>query len=241
MIRIKRMLTLEDRKKIEELLHNKVKHREICDIVGINRTTIYREFKRCKNEYNADEANASVYRKRCFIDFAIIGKRFGLLTVLEFASIYKKRSWWKCKCDCGKECIVSRRSLAEYCSPKLPHSCGCIGKQTRGKHQVPLEEAFLTKYQALLRFRKIKGDCWIWVGYRQKGKCPKTSFRSRSMSVRRCMYMLINGLTELDEKVHTQCGNLYCFNPEHITLEVPIKRHYYEEDFTECSTDKMEI
>ncbi len=233
MSKVNHVLTLEDRQLIEKMLHSKFKHKDICEVVKIHKTTLYREIKRCKNEYDAKEAHESVYRNRSFIDYDIIGKKFGLLTVLEFASIYKRRSWWRCLCDCGKECIQCRRVMAEYCSPKRPLSCGCIAKQSRGpnKESVPIEEASLAKYQDLIRFRKFKRDCWLWTGYKQKGKCPKTSFRCRSMSVRRCMYMLTNGLTVLNERVHTTCGNLYCFNPEHLTLIAPNPRHFYEETF----------
>jgi len=232
MKKINRVLTIEDRRKIEYLLHSKTKHKEIIKEIGIHQSTLYREIRRCRDAYNAEEAQEAVYRSYSFIDFDIIGKRFGLLTVLEFANIYKGRSWWKCRCDCGKECVIARKIMNEYCSEKRPLSCGCIAKQAGGSGKaVPLEEGHLAKFQDLLRFRKIKNKCWIWTGYRQKGKCPRTSFRSRSMSVRRCMYMLINGLTELDENVHTTCGNLYCFNPEHLTLDRPLKRHFYEVDF----------
>ena len=225
-----RYLTLEERKIIETMLHNKCKHIEIIEKLKIHTTTLYREFKRCAESYNAEEAHATVYRSQNLIDFGIIGKRFGLLTVIEYANTYKNRSWWKCRCDCGKECIVNRKKFQDYCSPKRPLSCGCIAKQQKYRtHKVPIEEACLAKYQDMLRFRKIQGDCWIWMGYRQKGKCPKTSFKCKSMSVRRCMYMLSNGLDHLDEKVHTTCGNLFCFNPEHLTLETPLKRHLYQD------------
>ena len=39
------------------------------------------------------------------------GKRFGALTVLHRVQTGKKGVWWKCKCDCGKERIVSTRDL----------------------------------------------------------------------------------------------------------------------------------
>lgn len=228
--KVNRILTLEDRKLIETLLHSKYKHKDICAALKMHATTLYREIKRCKECYNAEEAHETLFRRRSFIDYDIIGKRFGLLTVLEFSSIYKRRSWWRCRCDCGKECVVSRRILAEYCSPKRPHSCGCIAKQAKGASKaVPLEEGHLAKFQDMMKFREIKRDCWIWTGYRQKGTCPKTSFRSNSMSVRRCMYMVINGLTELNERVYSSCGNLYCFNPDHITLVPPKGRQFYED------------
>lgn len=33
----------------------------------------------------------------------LTGKRFGKLTVIEFAEVRNKRSFWKVKCDCGNE------------------------------------------------------------------------------------------------------------------------------------------
>jgi len=225
-----RLLTLEDRKTLEELIGSGMRPVNIAKKMGIHETTFYREMKRCKDYYNAEEAQETVAKRRCCIDFDILGKRFGLLTVMEYANIYNNRSWWKCVCDCGKECVMCRKILTEYCSDKRPLSCGCIGKQSRGPLK-PLEmsEAWLTKWQDMIRFREIKGKCWIWTGYRQKGKCPKTSFRSKSMSVRKCMYMLINGLEHLHERVYSSCGDLFCFNPDHITLDPPLKRHFYED------------
>lgn len=49
----------------------------------------------------------------------LIGKRFCKLTVIEFYEKRNNRSYWKCKCDCGKETIVMRSNL-----PKTK-SCGC--------------------------------------------------------------------------------------------------------------------
>jgi len=226
---INKKITFEDRKIIEELLHKNTRHREICERLQIHPTSLYREIKKCKDEYNAEEAQKQYGQSKNLIDWEIIGKRFGLLVVISYSNIYKKRSWWRCKCDCGKECIISRRILTEYCSPRRPHSCGCIAKQAKGPGiQVPIEEAALRKFQDLIKFRKINGDCWEWTGYRQKGRVPKTSWKNKSMGVRKCMYLLMNGTTYEPNPVFTTCGNMMCFNPEHITLERPKNRQFYE-------------
>lgn len=223
-------LTLDDRKQIQELLHKNIRHHEICNIVGIHRTTLYRDIKRCKDSYNAEEAHRSMYQSKNLIDWDIIGKRFGLLIVLEFANIYKKRSWWRCKCDCGKECIISRKIMTEFCSLKRPLSCGCVPKQWGGtKNKLPIEELSLRKFHDLLKFREINRECWEWIGFKEKGKIPKTSWRNKSMTVRKCMYLLMNGTTYEPNPVFTTCGNLNCFNPDHITLERPKKRQFYED------------
>lgn len=228
-MKVNKVLSLDDRKKIEKLLHSGMKHTQICKEVGIYKTTLYREFKRCKDEYIAEEAQKTVFETKNLIDWEIIGKRFGLLVVESYANKYNKRTWWKCKCDCGRWCIISRKKLTEYCSKKRPLSCGCIAKQWGGiKNPISLEESSLRKFQDMMKFRKIKGDCWEWTGYLQKGKTPRTSWKNKAMSVRKCMYLLMNGTTYEPNPVFTTCGNLLCFNPDHITLERPKVRQYYE-------------
>lgn len=225
---IKTRLTIEQRKEIERLLHQNVRHKEICKSVKIYASTLYREFKKCVGSYNAEEAHRNTSSGFHPIDMDIIGKKFGLLTVLSYANKYKRRTWWKCQCDCGKTTIISRKILVEYCSPDRSLSCGCIAKESKGPNgQVPIQEAALRKYQDLISFRKIKGKCWEWIGYKQKGKTPKTSWKNKSMGVRKCMYLLMNGITWEPNPVFTTCGNLNCFNPEHITLERPQKRAFY--------------
>lgn len=60
----------------------------------------------------------------------LTGQRYGFLTVLEEAPkeyIKNKHrcSYWKCKCDCGKECIVTLSHLRSGHTK----SCGCWKKQ----------------------------------------------------------------------------------------------------------------
>jgi len=223
-------LTLEDRRQIEGLLHSNLPHKRICEMVGIATTTLYREFKKCKGPYDAKEAHQNTCRGYQEIDFSIIGKKLGLLKVVDYVHKYNHRTFWRCKCDCGAFTVISRRKLIEYCSPNRPHSCGCIAKENKGRGQkVSFEEASLRKYQDLLKFRKKNGECWEWTGYRCKGKTPKTSWKNKGMSVRKCMYLLLHGESYEPNPVFTTCGNLLCFNPDHLTLERPLKRHLYED------------
>ena len=211
------------------MLHENMKHKDICYFVGIHETTLYREIKKCRGSYNAQEAQENSYRRYNLIDWEIIGKKYGLLTVLEYANIYKKRTWWKCRCDCGSTCVMSRKILTEYCSPDRPLSCGCIPKEHAGpKKKLPIEESMLRKYKDLLCFRKMNGSCWEWTGYKQKGKVPKTSWKNKAMTVRKCMYLIVNGTTFEPNPVFTTCGNLDCFNPDHITLNRPLQRQLYD-------------
>ena len=57
---------------------------------------------------------------------SIIGKRFGKLTVISLDHIDKKRrTHWKCKCDCGNEKVILRGGLTSGDNV----SCGCYHKE----------------------------------------------------------------------------------------------------------------
>ena len=65
-----------------------------------------------------------------------IGKRFGRLLVIECAESYvsksgKKKSMWKCKCDCGNEAVVMGSNLMSGHTK----SCGCFNKERVSKAQ----------------------------------------------------------------------------------------------------------
>jgi hypothetical protein len=59
------------------------------------------------------------------------GQKFGRLTVLEFShhSKVQHQSYWKCKCDCGKEIIAIRSNLVRGFSK----SCGCLRSEITSK------------------------------------------------------------------------------------------------------------
>lgn len=52
------------------------------------------------------------------------GKTFGLLTVIDYAFTQDKKSFWSCRCKCGKEKIVP----SQYLISGDTRSCGCIDK-----------------------------------------------------------------------------------------------------------------
>lgn len=56
----------------------------------------------------------------------LLGQRFGRLVVIEAAESKNNKTYWKCKCDCGKEYIGSTSSLR---SGRL-NSCGCLRAET---------------------------------------------------------------------------------------------------------------
>lgn len=50
-----------------------------------------------------------------------VGNHYGRLTVIEYMGIIKHRATWKCKCDCGNECVVNSKNLRNGATK----SCGC--------------------------------------------------------------------------------------------------------------------
>lgn len=224
-------LDLKFRKDLEKLLKKGIKIKEICRRLQKPRSTIHRELKKCKRSYNAQEAHNNTCKGFHPIDWSIKGRKFDRLTVLEYVGYNNakiKRTMWKCQCDCGAITYMSRKQLLERKSKTRELSCGCDPKESIGKIPVPLQEAQYRKYLDLLKFRKIKGDCWEWTGYKQQGKMPKTSWKNKAMGVRKCVYLLFNDTMYEPNPVFAKCGNLLCFNPDHITIERPKKRIFYD-------------
>lgn len=60
----------------------------------------------------------------------IIGQKFNRLTVLAFAgsNTYESRTW-RCKCDCGNECVVTTSDLKNG----IVKSCGCLRRDVASK------------------------------------------------------------------------------------------------------------
>lgn len=63
----------------------------------------------------------------------LTGLRFGRLVVLgldeEYCKKYKRRSYWRCKCDCGGYTTVTTSHLLNGHSK----SCGCLARETASK------------------------------------------------------------------------------------------------------------
>lgn len=59
----------------------------------------------------------------------ITGKTFGILKVHAYAGILKGKSYWSCKCECGRVILVENSNL------KSGHNtnCGCIARDAKLK------------------------------------------------------------------------------------------------------------
>ena len=89
--------------------------------------------------------------KRCLID--IVGKRFGMLTVLSLMPEDKsKKRKWLCQCDCGEQAVVNGSDLKSG----RQMSCGCL----KSKGELLIKQ-YLTKhkisYQSQKSFDGLKG------------------------------------------------------------------------------------
>ncbi len=82
----------------------------------------------------------------------LTGKRFGRLVVIERAETIHVSTRWKCKCDCGNECIVLAQNL------KKGHtiSCGCYREEVRPTLKVTHGYRHTRIYSV---FSKMKDRC----------------------------------------------------------------------------------
>lgn len=77
----------------------------------------------------------------------IIGKKFNMITVLSFDhydinKFGKKVYYFKCKCDCGNECLATRHALLN----NEAKSCGCTKTRMNGMSST----GFYRSYKAML-------------------------------------------------------------------------------------------
>lgn len=73
-----------------------------------------------------------------------VGKRFGQLTVMEYAGKRAGMHRWKCLCDCGTETVVGQTLLQ---SGKTK-SCGCLRGETIRKNQKLYDGTSITQLEA---------------------------------------------------------------------------------------------
>lgn len=92
-----------------------------CDEYGVSRSMVNRRLS-----LGWDILDALKTPKRERDTTSMIGRRYGRLTVLEFShSDSKRKTWYKCLCDCGNYTTVEAQKL------KSGHtsSCGCLKKE----------------------------------------------------------------------------------------------------------------
>lgn len=91
---------------------------------------IYKETNWSKSTIVLKLRQFGLRRKRDLRKLDLTGKIFGKLNVVDVAPKSKKHNNWLCKCECGKQCIVSTGNLLSGNSM----TCGCSHNLTGEMH-----------------------------------------------------------------------------------------------------------
>ena len=112
----------------------RVNHRmslsEIADRVGLDRSTVADHVK--DYPLAVDEAK-EIHRKkvkgRKYIRIDLTGQKFHRLTVqcVDYSPSKKNDTRWACKCDCGKDTVVTSHNLRAG----IVKSCGCLATELK--------------------------------------------------------------------------------------------------------------
>lgn len=89
------------------------------------------------------------------------GKKFGRLKVDKMIYIKNGHTYWKCKCDCGNDCIVKGYSLKSGNTK----SCGCLQKENASKAKCKHR---MSKTKLYKRWEDIKKRCYNKNSYNYK-------------------------------------------------------------------------
>lgn len=89
------------------------------------------------------------------------GKKFGRLKVDKMIYIKNGHIYWKCKCDCGNDCIVKGYSLKSGNTK----SCGCLQKENASKAKYKHR---MSKTKLYKRWEDIKKRCYNKNSYNYK-------------------------------------------------------------------------
>lgn len=158
-----------DSEQIIDLFYNKNKTKQdICDIINVSITTL---LKFCKN-------NSIILDTNFIKSEDIADREFGrLIAIRRVKNDRFGKSYWLCKCQCGKEKEIAKASLIRG----LTLSCGCyqIEKAYRGCGDVSGMYWKTTRNGAARRnieFNITVEDMWNQF-LKQEGKCIYTGLQ----------------------------------------------------------------
>ena len=144
----------------------------------------------------------------------ISGLKKGMIKVISFSHYLKRRAYWNCLCECGKECVLRRKDILET----KDISCGCRAKGGKGRlEKRSLEESKEYKINCIMNLSHWEGNCLIWDGYKYHG-IPKTSFLNVVYSAKRLLWIFEYGSVPRNKDVYSGCSNRDCINIKHLRL-----------------------
>ena len=120
--------------------------------------------KCASGELRSGRSNSCGSRKCCVRFKDLVGKIFGLLTVISYYPKSGQRCHWKCKCECGNFAVIYANSLISGATK----SCGCLAGANSES------TAWNRLYLTHIRTESTKG------------KLSRTLFKQ--LSVKNCVY-----------------------------------------------------
>lgn len=111
-----------------------------------------------KDNKTVREKLEKIYGKHYYKD--ISGNKYTRLTAIQYVYTKNKKAYWLCKCECGKEKIVSASDLTSGNTK----SCGCLHHDTAREH-----------YLSLNRIHGMKGTKIYSKWLNMKARCYKKS------------------------------------------------------------------
>lgn len=107
----------------------------------------------------------------------LVDAKFGMLKVLQFDHNDHNTSYWKVRCDCGKELVVQRGALVRG----KQVSCGCYNKNKDWKGCGDLSKTYWTRIAKGAESRNLEFNITIEYGWelfeKQKGLCALSNIQ----------------------------------------------------------------
>lgn len=135
------------------------------------------------------------------------GQRFGRLVVTGLDGV-RRNTHWKCRCDCGTECIVVGYNLRGGHT----QSCGCWARE-----RSPLIERLIDSYSP-----EPMSGCWLWTksldtkGYAQITTGSNYDSSRRLKRAHRVAYEELIGPIPVGLQLDHKCRVRSCVNPNHL-------------------------
>jgi len=141
------------------------------------------------------------------------GKKFGWLTVVDFAYRKKSKSYWKCLCDCGNEVIIVSGNL----KTGMSRSCGCLRTHKYKPGESGLRSLYLKYKKSAKREGRIfnlapdefkeltSGNC-SYCG--MKPSKVSSAERTFKLEVKSYTTYIYNGIDRIDSSKGYETGNV---------------------------------